>query len=773
MAGRDYDIAFRLQAQMNSQFRQEFRNANRQLEEMQRSLRELQNARGPDRAGDDAVKASKGFARAREAAMSFRGALDTVAKFTGARMIVQGIIDGFKEAIGLVGEFDKSFRQLQASTNITNKQMSEIKKQASSLYRDNIGENWDDLTRSMATVKQVTGLTGDALKVATRDAVVYRDVFGEDVTQSIRAADQMTKQFGVSQHEAFNLMAQGYKGGLNMSDELLDSVSEYSVYFNKLGFNANEMFDMFGAGAESGVFQLDKVGDAIKELNIRVKDQSKSSAEGYAALNLNAEQFEQALARGGDNARLATQKIFQALAKVEDPVKRNAAGVALMGTQFEDLEYDAIKAMGEARSQFDKTRETMKNVQNIKYGSVTDAFRAMGRSIEMDVWNPMMTKLLPIVSKFAGWFTSGKLTKAVSSTFKNVGGLISGMFSGAGAGGGFDSLIISVEKYKDMLMDTFREISPHVKSVFGSIKKIVMANIPIFKLVATTVANMAARVIRALTPIISYLASKLWPVISKVFGWLANDVVPQIVSSIQTMAPAFTSVFNKVISAGSAMFESLKPIIDGIVAAFNFAFPYIKEIVSEVIRILTGLFTGLMTSLGGIIDFVAGVFTGDWSTAWNGVVQTFAGIWGGLKALVAGPINAVIRLVNQAIGKINGISVDLPFDMGHIGFAIPTIPEIPAYAKGGFADSPSLAGEKGMEAIIPIDGSKRSKRLYEQTGSMIGANTGGGGDTIHVNVTVAGVATPEAANSIGVDIGAAVRRELAKFEQRKQRVGLA
>lgn len=158
--------------------------------------------------------------------------------------------------------------------------------------------------------------------------------------------------------------------------------------------------------------------DAIKELTIRTKDQSKTTYEGYEALNLNAEQFEQAVAGGGEAAQKATQKIFQALAKVEDPVKRNAAGVALMGTQFEDLEYDAIKAMGEARSQFDKTRETMKNVQNIKYGSVTDAFRAMGRSIEMDVWNPMMTKLLPIVSKFAGWFTSGKLTKAVSSTFK-------------------------------------------------------------------------------------------------------------------------------------------------------------------------------------------------------------------------------------------------------------------------------------------------------------------------------------------------------------------
>jgi phage-related minor tail protein len=269
---KDYEIAFKLQAQMNPQFRKSFRDANRQLEGMENVLKILQRAKGPEKAVDEVQKSVHGFAKAREAAMSFRGALDTVAKFTGARMIVDGIINGFVEAIGLVGDFDKSFRQLQASTNITNKQMSEIKQQASSLYRDNIGENWDDLTRSMASVKQVTGLAGDALKVATRDAVVYRDVFGEDVTQSIRAADQMTKQFGVSQHEAFNLMAQGYKGGLNMSDELLDSVSEYSVYFKKLGYDANDMFNMFGAAGSSGVFQLDKVGKkALPTLNRGIK----------------------------------------------------------------------------------------------------------------------------------------------------------------------------------------------------------------------------------------------------------------------------------------------------------------------------------------------------------------------------------------------------------------------------------------------------------------------------------------------------------------------
>lgn len=62
----------------------------------------------------------------------------------------------------------------------------------------------------------------------------------------------------------------------------------------------------------------------------------------------------------------------------------------------------------------------------------------------------------------------------------------------------------------------------------------------------------------------------------------------------------------------------------------------------------------------GIVDFVSGVFTGNWSRAWQGVVDIFGGIMDGLGAVIKAPLNAVISLVNGAIGAINGISVTIP-----------------------------------------------------------------------------------------------------------------
>ena len=75
------------------------------------------------------------------------------------------------------------------------------------------------------------------------------------------------------------------------------------------------------------------------------------------------------------------------------------------------------------------------------------------------------------------------------------------------------------------------------------------------------------------------------------------------------------------------------------------------------------------------------------------------------------------------------------------------------YATGGFARQPQIAtlAERGPEAIIPLDGSRRAESLWSKAGQIMGVDGGRGGD---INVTFA-----PTINAPGGDAGT-IQREL-------------
>lgn len=220
---------------------------------------------------------------------------------------------------------------LQAQTGATAEEMEGLKDTLLSIYSNNYGESFEDVAESLANVKQQTGLAGQALEDFTKNALILRDTFDMEVTESTRAADMMMRQFGVTGEEAFNLIAQGAQNGLDKNGNMLDSINEYSVHFKQLGLDAEDMFNMMSNGAQKGVFDYDKLGDAIKEFGIRAKDGSDSTKEAFSALGLDADKITQAFANGGEGAEQAFQQVNEALANCDDKVLQNQAGVALWG----------------------------------------------------------------------------------------------------------------------------------------------------------------------------------------------------------------------------------------------------------------------------------------------------------------------------------------------------------------------------------------------------------------------------------------------------------
>lgn len=261
------------------------------------------------------------------------GGINDVAIVAGAAVTAMGkaAVDATKYLNKLGTEYTKAINGVAASTGAAGKELEGLKNTIKDVYGSNLGESMGDVADGVSQIYRNTGLVGDALTDVTKAAYVLSDTFGYDIAESSRAAKAMMTNFGISGEKAMGMIAAGAQNGLDYSGELIDTINEYSVQFAKVGFSADDMFHILQAGADNGAWNLDKVGDAIKEFSIRSIDGSKTSAEGFKAMGLNAERMTATFAKGGEDAEAAFQIVIDKLINMDDAVKRDAAGVALFG----------------------------------------------------------------------------------------------------------------------------------------------------------------------------------------------------------------------------------------------------------------------------------------------------------------------------------------------------------------------------------------------------------------------------------------------------------
>lgn len=728
-----YSTIFELGGKLNSSFSRAFKQAKKGTDQAESGLRGVQK---------EAKETAGAFGKLSKVTGDFGKALYKVSQYTGAFALVSGVTDTFTDMVGSVGDYQSELKQVQAATGATKEEMREMSDILRNLYTQNLGESWTDLSEALTIARQVTHQQGKELEDTTKNALIYRDVFKGDFAESLKTVDTMVKNFGITSSQAFNLLAQGAQKGLDKSGELLDSANEYAPYFKTLGFTADQMFNTFSAGLESGAFNLDKVGDAVKEFGIRVKDDSKSTNEAFTALGLNASKMAQTFARGGPEAQAAFKQVVKAISSVKDPVKKNVIGVQLFGTMFEDLEKDVIAAMGNARDQFDMTKNTMQEVADIKYDTIGAAFQGIGRQIMTELILPIGDKALPVLQRFGKW-----IQVAIPQAKKFMGQLW----------GEVSKLAEIFAPLKGEATNAFKVISPYLISFADSTKKIFTQVGPAIVKTASAVWQAGTRMAKAIMPFGVYLQQKLGPVISKVFGFIANDAVPAVSRAFTAMLPSIISVATKFGATISALSNVVKPIINALVGAFNFAFPAIKAVVLATIHSVTGVFNGLMTTLGGVLDFITGVFTGNWGKAWEGVRDIFSGVFSALGSILKAPINAVIGLINQAFEKIGSISIDIPDWVPGLGgktFGI-DLPQIPMLKEGGVTTGPTLAmiGEGAeQEAVLPLS---KLESLLDSRGATGSHGGGGGGGDIYIDFS------PQ----YNVSGGADVQKEVAQASE--------
>ena len=315
---------------------------------------------------------------------------------TGAAVVGFGAL-----AVGAANNVNSAMNSFIAMTGKGTEESERYQEVMENIYAGNYGENFEDIGQAMGTVVQQLGDMDDVdLQNVTESAFALRDTFGYDIPESTRAAKAMMDNFGTSGEEAMNLIVAGTQNGLDYSGEFLDSISEYSVQFSKMGFSADEMFKIFEKGAETGAFNLDKIGDAVKENAIRVIDYSDTTADAYSQLGLNLDEMSTKFAAGGDSAREAFDQVMTGLIALDDPIAQNTIGVELFGTMWEDLGPEVVMALGDIEEGAYATGDEMERLKDIKYDDLGSQFEELKRNAEL-LLVPLGEALIPLLSTLA------------------------------------------------------------------------------------------------------------------------------------------------------------------------------------------------------------------------------------------------------------------------------------------------------------------------------------------------------------------------------------
>ena len=492
-------------------------------------------------------------------------------------------------------EFKVALNQVVSSTGAGAEEARKFEEVMRSIYTNHYGESYEDIANSISAVRQQLGdLSSQELQKVTESAITFRDTFGIEVPESIRAADTLIEQFGIDSEKAFDLMTYGMQNGLDFSGEFIDSINEYSVQFKKAGFDAEDMFAAFVNGAENGAFNLDKIGDAVKEFSIRMVDGSDTTAKALNDLGLNTDEIVAKFAKGGESAKSVFQEVITKLEEIPDKVKQNEIGVGLFGTMWEDLGADAVLSLNDIENGLDGVQGSMGELKNTKYDDLGSMFETLKRNLE-DFALSIGNVLMPMVEPFIQGLTD--MARSLS------------------------------------------EMDPAFQQIVVTIGLIVAAIGPVLSMVGTLLTTIPA-ISTALGAVGISLGALAAPI---------GIVIAAVAALAVAWATDFGGIREKTQEVMNSISEIISTVMQAITTAWETDFLGIQTITTMAWEAIQEIVSLALDIVVGLIDAFSALLQGDWAGLWEAVKGIAQSAWDLICSLVGNALGLVISLIANAV----------------------------------------------------------------------------------------------------------------------------
>lgn len=619
------------------------------------SMRGFSAAVGREMAGVGAVAGQEGEKAGGKFSSKFSGVLKS-------GLAAGGVLAGVALAKGLLDSLDneKTGDKLAAQLGVEGKRAEEIGSIAGKLYADAYGDSLATVNEAVKNVLQQGLVPEDAtnaqIESITAKALDLASAFDQDMSKSASAVGTLLKTgLAKDADEAFDVITRGFQEGVDKQGDFLDTLIEYPTLFRNLGLDAKAATGLLSQGLAAGARDADKVADALKEFSIRAVDGSKLTAEGFAAIGLNADEMAQKIGKGGPTAAAALDLTLEKLAQIEDPAARAQAAVALFGTQAEDLgdalyaldPGDAAKGLGDVAGAAERMGDTL----NDNAATKIEAFK---RQALQGLANFIGNVAIPAIEDISGW-VSKNLPKAMDKArpyierFREI--FDSVLKAVRDVWPQIEKIITSVVETLGSIFDAYLTAYAALWRTFGDDLLGFMRRVwePI-QMVITGALDVIQGVIKVVTGIISGDWSEAWEGIKQVFSgvWRAiQGIVRAALEVVRTLMAVAWQVIRGVLQrAWDGMRTAVSNAIDGIVG-------FVRALPGRAVSAL-GNIIGTLVSKGR--DLIQGLRNGA-ESVWEGLRSWVAGLPGRLASAIPNPLSVLANIGRQLIeGLWNGIS---------------------------------------------------------------------------------------------------------------------
>ena len=686
-----------------------------------------------------------------------------------------------KTGVNQTTELDDAMAKFQAQTGALSNEMSKFKNIARDVWSNNFGEDVSDVADMMGRVKQqMQGISDVDLKNVTEDLLTLRDTFDMDENETLRGAQQLMKQFGITSQEAFDLMATGAQNGLNKSDELGDNISEYSGKFAQAGYSADEYFQLMQNGLDGGAYNLDKVNDAINEVTTRLVDGTIEGA--LDSFDTKTQDVFKAWQEGRATQKDVVNAIVEDISKTTNEQEKLNKSATAFGTMGEDFNAGFIESLTTVGNKYKDVEGAMDKVKDIANGGLKNALSGLGRTF-LDSFTPIGELITPILAGIVGLITVA--IQGIQKGFAKVGDVISSVLSKIDTSGiteltnqvsevlapAFDEVRKAIDEMKVALEPIAKEIlgkignaiqnvvnqaqkilsvvGPPILAIIKKIIQTVIGMIPVITSILQVVGSVVSGIISFITMVVTYVGTSIAtilgfiiPIVQIVATIVANiwsviltvaqniwskvsEVVTAIIGFVSNLFKTVSDIINNIWSKIQDSMNKVRDKVQGVIDNINKYFNNVKSTVSDVFNGIWSKVQGVMDNVGNkISNVLQGI-----QNAWSGLKGFVGGVFGGIEGAVGSLVSSVKGMVNGVIGGINGaIGIINKIPGVHIG-------KIPRLERGGVLKRGQigLLEGNGAEAVVPLEKNKAWIRAVAKDMAQImpSVTTNNNGQTIN------------------------------------------